>query len=116
MSPNTRYPDVALAEAATLIKFEAQFRGCLRTAGMPEGFYQRVIDDPIFRRLIVEFASEKMMAKRAQDFANEEVPSTFGYHSGYQAPKPILEQVAILKTHFPELANATWSQKAEQKA
>lgn len=36
-------------------------------------------------------------------FANEEVESTYGYLSGYKAPRPIAEQLAILRQYFPEL-------------
>ena len=82
-------------------------------AGFTEEEAQCTNDTPGLATLLAEFFAR---ARLRQDFANEEVPSTFGYHSGYQAPKPMVEQVAILKAHFPELANATWSQEAEQKA
>lgn len=36
-------------------------------------------------------------------FANEEVASTYGYLSGYTTPKPITDQVKLLKEFFPEL-------------
>ncbi|HAL50607.1 MAG: hypothetical protein UU40_C0013G0003 [Candidatus Uhrbacteria bacterium GW2011_GWD2_41_121] len=68
-----------------------------------------------FRKPIGNAVREALVRLSAsQDFANEEVESRHGYHSGYQAPKPMVEQVAILKTHFPELASATYDKNASQ--
>jgi len=39
-------------------------------------------------------------------YANEETEPKYGYFSGYIKPKPIAEQVAIIKRFFPELNGA----------
>lgn len=36
-------------------------------------------------------------------YANEEVPSSYGYLSGYTIPKTLAEQVAMLRELFPQL-------------
>ena len=41
----------------------------------------------------------------SNQFANEEVSSTYGYLSGYTAPKTLAEQVAKLRELFPQLLN-----------
>ena len=50
-----RYPDQMMAR-------QAKFMGCLRTAGMPDSFYQRVIDDKEFRDWLVGESREKLGA------------------------------------------------------
>ena len=49
----TRYPDQIFVK-------HAKFTGCLRTAGMPEDFYQRVIDNAEFRTELVRWVQEKL--------------------------------------------------------
>jgi len=39
----------------------------------------------------------------SNQFANEEVPSNYGYFSGYQTPAPITDQIDILRSHWPNL-------------
>lgn len=112
MSDDTRYPDQVLAEAATLLKFEAQFRGCLRTAGMSEDFYPRVIGDIEFREWLVELVNEKL--RGVEPVANKKAPSNIDYFSGYCQPKPMAEQARILREHFPELASGTYDESALQ--
>lgn len=41
----------------------------------------------------------------SDEFANEEVASSYGYLSGYTTPRPIGEQVQILQKYFPQLGN-----------
>jgi hypothetical protein len=39
------------------------------------------------------------------EFANEEVPSNYGYLSGYRKAKPLPEQMRILREYFPQLGD-----------
>ncbi len=49
------------------------------------------------------------------EFANEEVASDYGYFSGYTKPKPIAEQVKILRQHFPQLGDADESIASQER-
>jgi hypothetical protein len=53
--------------------------------------------------LVNGFEELLIRLKTPQDFASEQVKSTYDYLSGYKTPKPIAEQVATLKRYFPKL-------------
>ena len=60
-----RYPDQELVRIG-------KFMGCLRKAGMPDGFYSRVIDEPHFRRWLARVAVEPSPATtQSQDRARK---------------------------------------------
>jgi hypothetical protein len=44
----------------------------------------------------------KANAKGKDQFAREEVESSFGYLSGYEKPKSLADQVTTLRAFFPE--------------
>ncbi|OGH68072.1 MAG: hypothetical protein A3C15_00820 [Candidatus Magasanikbacteria bacterium RIFCSPHIGHO2_02_FULL_50_9b] len=58
-------------------------------------------------------AFKDAVAVADNDHANEEVPSTHRYPLDYAAPKPIADQVAILRRYFPQLK--TWNESLAQQ-
>jgi hypothetical protein len=71
-----------------------------------------ILDKDGLQRLIEngdELQSDVMASIRrvslSDQFADEEVESSYGYLSGYRTPKPIDEQVKLLNGFFPNLGN-----------
>ncbi|MDP3685792.1 MAG: hypothetical protein Q8R32_03095 [bacterium] len=91
------------------LKFMATVEAAYNKAGLDDERAQRLNESPEvvdeLRTLIERFSA-------TNQFANEEVPSTFGYLSGYQ-PKSVAEQVKRLRELFPELGTVN-EQLAEQ--
>lgn len=85
------------------IKLTDVFAAALNKAGLDEDEAQRVIENPEF-----PVEAQAMLRKFAtrNEFANEEVPSKYGYLSGYTKPRPITEQLEILRQYFPEIGDA----------
>ncbi|MEK7189292.1 MAG: hypothetical protein AAB671_02220 [Patescibacteria group bacterium] len=67
-------------------------------AGLSEEEAQCVNDAPGLPDAIRCFIAEH---RRPNQFADEEVPSHYGYFSGYSTPKGITEQCMVLRQHFP---------------
>jgi hypothetical protein len=79
---------------------------------LEDGLDKLTLDDPTAQRVIERGGElqgglgrliEKLSA--TNQFANEEVASSYGYLSGYIAPKPIAEQVNFLKELFSDLGS-----------
>jgi len=70
------------------------------------GEYQKIVGNAVREAL--------MRLSVSQDFADEEVPSTYGYLSGYRKPKSMAEQMRILQASFEELASSTHDESALQ--
>lgn len=68
-------------------------------ADLSEEEAQRVNDTAGLADLIGGFIAEN---RQPNQFSDEEVESSYGYLSGY-APKPIIEQIKVLREFFPEL-------------
>ena len=70
--------------------------------GLDEDQGQRVIENPEFPPAI-----ETVLRTYAipNEYADEEVPSKYGYLSGYREAKPIPEQMRILREYFPNLGD-----------
>src|SRR3989338_10306849 len=83
-------------------KFISIVEAAYNKAKLSEEEAQRVNDTPGLADLIADFIARSRLPN---DFAKEEVPSTYRYRSGYKKPKPIAEQIAILRTLFPQLGS-----------
>ena len=57
-----------------------------------------------FRSIVMELATP-------EEYASEEVPSNYGYLSGYRQPRTLLEQANRLKELFPELRGALYDDR-----
>jgi hypothetical protein len=83
------------------LKFLATVEAVYNKAALDAERAQRLNESP-------EFVSElrKLIEKHSStnQFAAEEVPSSYGYLSGY-TPKPIAEQVKLLREFFPQLGS-----------
>jgi hypothetical protein len=86
-------------------KFMSITEAAYDKAGLSEDEAQRVNEAPGLSDVIAEFIAKHRVR---QDFASEEVPSNYGYLSGYTKPRPLEEQAAVLREAFPEYANATY--------
>lgn len=82
-------------------KFVSIVEAAYDKAGLAEEEAQRVNDTPGLADLIGRFIAENRLTDKHKD---EEVKSSYGYLSGYRAPKPVAEQVKILRGLFPQLA------------
>ena len=82
------------------LKFVSIVEAAYNKAGLSEEEAQRVNDTPGLADLIGHFIAEN---RHPDQFADEEEPSSYGYLSGYRAPKPMAEQVRVLKGFLPEL-------------
>lgn len=71
--------------------------------GTPEGEAQRVNEAQGLADLITNYIEEHRYLNLYED---EEVPSKYGYFSGYKHPKPMHEQCEVLRKLFPGLGTA----------
>ena len=77
---------------------------------LEDGLDKLTLDDPAAQRVIErggelqeglqKFITELSVSDR---YADEEFASIYGYLSGYTTPKPIADQVKLLKDFFPDL-------------
>ena len=78
---------------------------------LEDGLDRLTLDDPA-AQCVIERGGELQDGLRklitelsvSDRYANEKVASTYGYLSGYTTPKPIADQVKLLKKLFPELS------------
>lgn len=77
---------------------------------LEDGLDKVELDDSRAQRLIerggeLQAGLQKLLTELSVSdrYAEEELPSRYGYLSGYNAPKPLPEQVGILKEFFPDL-------------
>jgi hypothetical protein len=84
---------------------------------LEDGLDKFELDDPAAQRVIerggeLQEGLRRLLAELSVSdrYANEEVASTYGYLSGYTTPKPIVDQVRLLKELFPELAESTFDE------
>lgn len=80
------------------LKFVSIVEAAYNKAGLSEKEAQRVNDTAGLADLISNFIAENRVTDQ---FKDEEVESTYGYLSGYKAPKSITEQCNILRSIFP---------------
>jgi hypothetical protein len=80
------------------LKFVSIVEAQYNKAGLSEKEAQRVNDTAGLAELIAIFITENRVTDQ---FKDEEVASTYGYLSGYTAPKSITEQCNILRGIFP---------------
>lgn len=80
------------------LKFVSIVEQAYNKAGLSEKEAQRVNDTAGLAELIATFITENRVTDQ---FKDEEVASTYGYLSGYTAPKSITEQCNILRGIFP---------------
>lgn len=79
-------------------------------AGVSKKGAQRVDESPEFVARIHAATVLALAELSATDkYKNEEVASTFGYLSGYTKPKPVADQLKILREYFPELPSGDLS-------
>ena len=98
---NTLAPSVTHRDPKGL-KFVSVVEAAYDKAGLSDEEAQRVNDTPGLADLIGDFITKN---RRSNQFADEEISSTYDYPKGYQV-RPIAEQVARLKELFPELNGA----------
>ena len=101
MSEKTLAPSVTHRDPKGL-KFTSVVEAAYDKAVLSDEEAQRVNDMPGLADLIGDFITKN---RQPNQFANEEISSTYGYPKGYQV-RPIAEQVARLKELFPELNGA----------
>lgn len=87
---------------------EDTLREALAKAGLFHEGAQRIIErgDEFKHQLEQAILSVVQGVSITNQFANEEVASTYSYLSGYQRPKAIVEQVRRLQELFPGIGNA----------
>jgi hypothetical protein len=91
------------SESGPGIEVIRQSRTALDECGLDQDQLQRVVHRG--RELQDGYKSLVMGLAVPQDFTDEEVPSEYGYPSGYRQAKPIPEQMRILREFFPNLGD-----------
>ncbi len=72
---------------------------------------QRIIEvDNVGYALVKAVMETAQNLSHTNQYPNEEVPSEFGYLSGYKKPKPVAEQVARLREFFPDIDFGTYDE------
>lgn len=82
------------------LKFMATVEAVYNKAGLDDERAQRLNESPEFvsdlRQLVEQYSA-------TNQFADEEIQSSYGYLSGYTTPKPVADQVKLLREFFPDL-------------
>lgn len=105
MSPKALIPSTTTVTSRDPkgIKLTDLFAAILNKAKLDDGQAQRVIEHTEFP---VDVLAILRKYATPNEYANEEVPSSYGYLSGYRVPKPIAEQMRILRQHFSKHGDA----------
>ena len=82
------------------LKFVANVEAAYNKANLDDERAQRLNESPEFIEALRELIQQWSATNQ---FADEEVASTYGYLSGYTTPKPIADQVKQLREFFPDL-------------
>ena len=88
------------------LKFLSIVEAAYNKAGLSEDEAQRVNDTAGGADVVGKFIANN---RRADKYKAEEVPSKYGYISGYVKPKSLSDQLAILQGHFPDLGECDLS-------
>ncbi len=87
----------------------------LEKTGADQTGWQRVIEngDDLRESIAATIVAKTRELSLSNQFANEEVRSSYGYPNGY-APKPIEAQVAILRKTWPKINVGGWVAQFER--
>ena len=88
-------------------KFIATVAAAYDKAGLDDECAQRLNESTEFVQALRELIRQWSAINQ---FADEGVASNCGYLSGYTAPKPIADQVKLLREFFPDLGTSTFDE------
>ncbi|MFA6227493.1 MAG: hypothetical protein WC631_03405 [Candidatus Paceibacterota bacterium] len=103
MSTKTLAPSVVTDRDPKGMKFMAICAAAYNRAGLSQEEAQRVNETPGLSGLVDRYIAENRVPN---EFKGEEVPSKYGYLSGYKKPDEVYIQCKLLHVFFPDLGSA----------